>query len=254
MKALPWKIGTALSMIVLLFASILPVPGNAADGLAAERKRFLQDVQQTNAGFTRYKEKQDQEFAAFLKKQWREFEIFKGTVQFKKPMPRRAPIVSTTAITKPVTAKNSQELSPAEEIVIEPPAAEPPLAPSQPQPIAVSIDTLELPYFGNTLRFTCDPQWIQYRLTSGDTRELMSGFWAMMSSSNYAPIIESVDRVRRDMQLDDWGRVMLWRTIVRAVQPERLSEQNLLLWFFLVSPAMTFISAMLEPTRICSWR
>jgi hypothetical protein len=34
--------------------------------------------------------------------------------------------------------------------------------------------------------------------------------------------------------LDDWGAVTLWRSIVQTLQPERKSEQNLLLWYFLV--------------------
>ena len=55
-----------------------------------------------------------------------------------------------------------------------------------------------------------------------------------MSGSNYAPAIDSVNAAHRELKLDDWGCVALWRYVAQALQPDRKSEQNLLLWYFLV--------------------
>jgi hypothetical protein len=62
----------------------------------------------------------------------------------------------------------------------------------------------------------------------------MSAFWTMMSGSKYEPTIQAINSSRRDLNLDDWGGVTLWRSVVQTLQPERKSEQNLLLWYFLV--------------------
>ena len=98
----------------------------------------------------------------------------------------------------------------------------------------VAADTLELSFYGNSVNFHFDPQWKKYRLSGGDKPEAMSAFWTMMSGSKYEPAIESVNAARRELKLDDWGYVALWRDAVQALLPERKPEQNLLLWYFLV--------------------
>lgn len=55
-----------------------------------------------------------------------------------------------------------------------------------------------------------------------------------MSGSKYESVIQAVSDARRELKLDDWGSVTLWRSVVQALQPDRKSEQNLLLWYFLV--------------------
>jgi len=54
----------------------------------------------------------------------------------------------------------------------------------------------------------------------------------MMSGSKYEPTIQAINAARPILKLDDWGYVALWRDVVRALQPERKAEQNLLLWVF----------------------
>ena len=98
----------------------------------------------------------------------------------------------------------------------------------------VAADTLELSFYGNSVNFHFDPQWKKYRLSGGNKPEAMSAFWTMMSGSKYEPAIESVNAARRELKLDDWGYVALWRDAVQALLPERKPEQNLLLWYFLV--------------------
>jgi len=56
--------------------------------------------------------------------------------------------------------------------------------------------------------------------------EAMSAFWTMMSGSKYEPAIESVNAARRELKLDDWGYVALWRDAVQALQPERKADKT----------------------------
>ncbi len=206
----------------------------ATDDFEAYRRQQMQGVQQVKTEFREYKEKQDREFASFLKMQWSEFETSQGKVRIKEPKPKQMPVV---AIPVPSAVPKPGLVPPAPlPVVVAPilaPVAPPP-PPLQPKPVPVAADELELLFYGNTVRFGFDPQWKAYRLTGGAKPETISDFWTMMSGSKYETTLQAVNAARRELKLDDWGYVMLWRDVVRALQPERKTEQNLLLWYFLV--------------------
>jgi len=234
-------IGRLLLATVLVSASI---PGHAASAQSdfeAYRRQQQQGAQQLQTEFQAYKEKQDAEFADFLKSQWREFDTYQGKVRIKEPKPRQAP-VRAPATPVPPTAKPPvavvppsvpPTVSPVAIVPIIPPAA-PPTPLPQPKPQPVAPDALEVSFYGNPVSFGFDPQWKAYRFSGGARPEAMSSFWTMMSGSRYQPTIQAISAARHAMKLDDWGHVELWRDVVLALQPDRKTEQNLLLWYFLV--------------------
>ena len=232
-----------LAVSLLLSASIFPRIAVTADDFEAYRKQQLQGALQVKAEFNEYKEKQDQEFASFLKGQWSEFDTIRGKVRIKEPKPKQIPVVAPVApirptpspiVTVPVPAA---PVTPAPLPIVIAPAIQPvipPPAPPQPKPIPIAADTLDIMFYGNAMQFSFDPQWKSYRLTGSAKPEAMSAFWTMMSGSKYEPTIQAIANARRDLKMDDWGGVTLWRAVVQSMQPERKSEQNLLLWYFLV--------------------
>lgn len=250
--------------LISAFAAIAPGSFAATDGFEAYRLQQQQGAQKIQAEFREYKDNQDREFSDFLKSRWREFETFQGNVRIKEPKPKQLPVVAPAAppaplkpvpAPEPIVAKPVPDIratpapvapaptapvpvAPAPAPVIAPVAVAPPIAPPppppQPRPVPVSADTVEISFFGNAVNIQFDPQWKKYRLPGGDKPEAMSAFWTMMSGSKYEPAIESVNAARRELKLDDWGYVALWRDAVQALQPERKAEQNLLLWYFLV--------------------
>jgi hypothetical protein len=196
-------------------------------------------VQKLNKEFQAYKEKQDAEFADFLKSQWREFETYQGKVRIKEPKPRQIPAVvpaqPTVKPPHPVTPPAVPPVVPPPVVVapiIQPVVPPPP--PPQPKPVPKATDVLEVTFYGVPVSFSFDSQWKAYRLGGGAKPEAMSAFWTMMSGSKYAPTLFAISEARRSMKLDDWGYVTLWHSIAQSLQPERKAEQNLLLWFFLV--------------------
>lgn len=226
MKATSKKISGFLAVSFLLAAGVFSPLGITADDFEAYRKQQQQSAQKIKAEFQEYKDKQDREFADFLKGQWSEFDTFRGKVRIKGPKPKKIPVVIPAV-----------PVSPAPSPIVKAPVIQPvlpPPAPPQPKPIPVAADTLEIMFFGNAVRFIFDPQWKSYRLSGAAAPVAMSAFWTMMSGSKYEPTIQAVNEARRDLKLDDWGGVTLWRSVVQALQPERKSEQNLLLWYFLV--------------------
>src|SRR5512146_81691 len=240
-----------LAATVLLSVSLPVWPATAQDEFEAYRRQQQQGAQKVRTEFQAYKEKQDAEFADFLKSQWREFETFQGKVRIKEPKPRQAPVVvpavpAKPAAPEPVAPAPTPRVTPAP---VTPPAAQPgvspvmiapvippvaPPPPPQPKPVPVAPDTLEISFYGNPVSFAFDPQWKAYRLDGGAKPEAMSAFWTMMSGSKYEPTIQAINDARRTLKLDDWGHVTLWRSVVQALQPEHKAEQNLLLWYFLI--------------------
>lgn len=201
----------------------------AQDEFAAYRQQQRQAVQQSQSEFRVYKEQQDKEFAGFLKAQWAEFETFQGKVRIKEPKPRQAPVIPAIANKPPVPAPL---VKPAPSVPV-PPA---PLVqqPVPPQSVPLATNEMELLFFGNALRVVFDTQWKSYRLSGEAKPEVFSDFWTQMSGSRYEATIQAVNAARQALKLDDWGYVTLWREVVRELQPGRKSEQNLLLWFFLI--------------------
>jgi hypothetical protein len=188
----------------------------------AYKNQQMQGAQQVKAEFREYKEAQDREFAGFLKNQWGEFKTLPGKPLIKEPEPKLAPIAPPKPDAAPVVVAP----------ILAPVAPPPP--PPQPKPVTVSPNEMGLVFYGNAVKVAFDPQWKSYRLTGGAKAEAFSDFWTMMSGSQYEAAIQAVNAARGELQLDDWGYVTLWRDVVQALQPERKTEQNLLLWFFLV--------------------
>lgn len=191
----------------------------------AYRQQQQQDAQKIKTEFRAYKDKQDAEFADFLKGRWREFETLHGKALIKEPLPKQLPVYKPAVPVQP-------SLLPVVKVPA-PPVSPPPVLPPSSQ-VPLAADVLEIMFYGNAVRIPFDPQWKEYRLSPGNKPDEMSAFWSMMSSSKYEPAFQAAGEAKRELQLDDWGYVTLWRSVAQALQPERKAEQNLLLWFFLV--------------------
>lgn len=220
------EFGSLIAAAVLVSVSVTGQAATTQSEFDAYRQQQRQGAQQAKSEFKAYKEKQDGEFADFLKSQWREFDTVRGKVLIKEPEPKQIPVFTPATPTQPAPL-------PEVKVPAIPPVLPPPALP-QPKPVPVAADTLEIMFYGNAVRFVFDPQWKNYRLPAGDKPEAMSAFWTMMSGSKYEPTFQAVSEARREMKLDDWGYVTLWRDVVQALQPGRTAEQNLLLWYFLV--------------------
>lgn len=214
-----------------------------ADDFEAFKRQQMQGVQQIKEEFQEYKEKQDKEFADFLKSQWSEFDTYRGKERIKEPKPKIIPVVVPVA-PAPAPVKPAPDGRPTPQpvkpvpvpapVVVAPivPAVVPP-PPVQPKPVPLAANKLEIGFFGNNVDFSFDQKWKDYRLRGGAQPEVMSAFWTLMSGSEYESTLKEIAQAKRELKMDDWGGVTLWRSVAQTLQPERRSEQNLLLWFFL---------------------
>src|SRR5512142_637769 len=87
-----------LLMATILVSACMPVhAASTQSDFEAYRRQQQQGAQQLQAEFRVYKEKQDAEFADFLKSRWREFDTYQGKVRIKEPKPRQVPVVAPAA-------------------------------------------------------------------------------------------------------------------------------------------------------------
>ena len=220
---------------LLLAAFFLPaclpaLADTAQNEFDAYRQQQQQGAQKIKAEFQAYKEKQDAEFADFLKSRWRAFDTARGKALIKEPEPKKIPVFTPPVPIRPAPLPEVK-IPPIQPVV---PAPAPP-PPPPPKPVPRAADMLEISFYGNPVSFAFDPQWKNYRVpAAGDRPQAMSAFWTMMSGSKYEPAIQAINGARQTLKLDDWGHVALWRSVAQALQPERKTEQNLLLWYFLV--------------------
>ena len=89
--------------VMAIFAVSTPAQlAIAQNDFEAHRLQQQLATQNVRTEFQAYKEQQDNEFADFLKAQWREFDTFRGKVRIKEPKPQQVPKVTPIAPAPPV--------------------------------------------------------------------------------------------------------------------------------------------------------
>jgi hypothetical protein len=248
-------------IIAVIFLSVSIPSGHAAtqSEFEAFRSQQSREVQKVRSEFNAYKEKQDAEFADFLKARWSEFETYKGIRRIKEPKPRVIPVAKPKPYVEPpipdepkAKQANGMPSSPSaldSPAPIAPPEVKPAVIsplPQRPQedkqahqqlprvPNRLAANEKDVAFYGNPVRFPFDSKWSGYNMAQNPAAESISAFWLLMSESEYEPFINAMQMSRKRMELDDWGHVSLIRAAVETLQPGKDDEQKLLLWFFLI--------------------
>lgn len=230
-------LGLALPMVFA--TSLSPAAADDYQDWLRSQSHGANEIKQQ---FQTYRSEQDQEFTRHLKQQWQEFQVFRGKVRDPKPKPKvipKAPVVAKVpppdiprVPAVPVVKPAPPIVEPAlPKVEPRPPRIEPP--PPLVKPPEIARDSIELDFYGNPLSLPYDPQWRNARAQTLNSAGL-AAFWDMMSATRHAPTLQAVARARAEMRLDDWGHAALWQEVARTLQPNRPTEQNLLLWYFLV--------------------
>lgn len=233
-KAL-WEWAAALTLLL----------SHAAGGQVGEGFEEWQKKEQVS--FQKFQEAKDREFVEFLKKEWRERQVFQGARQDAIPKPRVMPIAPVRALT-PVT--------PSEETIVEErqlPDMLPPAVPEQPSAPASTVPTGEaavedvrspeapavekgrkatFTFFGVNLPFDYD----ENLASSADgpvNKEAISTCWETLSRADYPAFLIQAQRYREQMRLNDWGYYQLLDRMAEAICQGGQSQCKLLVWFML---------------------
>lgn len=222
----------------MMLLAILPMAALAETEFEKWVKSQEQGAAQVKEEFRKYKDENDRQFAEFLKAQWREFDTFKGVVRDPKPKPKVLPTAKPAPTDKPAPTKkpvSGVTASPIPLVIL--PTATPaviqlPPAVATPRPALGAA--IPVPFYGNTVAIPYVPAWKQRQVSGALSAEAMSAFWAQIGTSNFEPALLQLQLARKTLVLDDWSYLTLVRSYVQSLQPGSVTDQNLLLWFFMI--------------------
>ncbi len=184
-------------------------------------------TQQLNE-FSDYKTKQDKEFAGFLKASWIELHTINGKPLLEKRKiitPPKAPkqASKTSTAKKPVRVK----LSPKKSNI------KPLQKPLQIAMKPIKGDVIKVVNFGIPLTFPYDKS-IQKKLPANINKDIISQHWSLLAKSNYEPMLEQLQTLKKQLKLNDWAYAILIHKIAERIYPAQKNAQAMFSWFVLI--------------------
>lgn len=227
----------SLSLIVLFTVLLIP------DSVFGQDSEYEQWKKQQQAEFKEYQDKFDKEFIEMLEKTWEEVGINQGSDFYKEKKPVTIPKAPPKPTVKNNTPKDDTPIREKVDIDIPdaPPAAPIKIEKPPKESMYGDIETrsANINYFSSTvpfeypaqLRSLYSPQEFSMRKTDN---KRIAEFWDKVSRIDHEPIINYATQVREELQLNDWGYVLLINEFANTVYKgydEKLI--NLYNWFLL---------------------
>jgi len=174
-----------------------------------------------------FKNQRDKEFANFLKESWDLYTTVSGISKpmpgpdkptiYKPPVPEiQKPEDKPEKTTPPVTDKPSVPSKP------EPPIKPTETKPSRPQPAIDAGKSGNVDFFGGKYSITV-PSTTVY-LSSVEEKHIAEA-WTTLAKSNYKPLLESCLQLKKELQLNDWGYIMLAKSAGRLLSKRQTDDE-----------------------------
>ena len=181
--------------------------------------------------FNNYQTKADRDFTKFLERDWSEFQMSQGLVNDAKPKPTNIP-------SKPAekfTSIEDVKLDLLENLIKDTCVHKPVKHKTDDRPIPTQNNTkpIEITYFNTAVQLTIDDRFNKLNLSRLDNHGI-SGFWNSTSSLNYNELIDQLEWYRANLQLNDWGYLILIDQLSQKLYPKHRNNQRLFTWFVLL--------------------
>jgi len=227
------------SHILLLLFSIFLLTGT----LYGQDTEYEKWKKQQEAEFKEYQDKFDKEFIEMLEKTWEEVGINQGSEFYQE----KKPVTIPKAPPKPQVENNTprDETPIREKINIDIPDAPPsaPITIEKPPKASMYGDietrSANIDFFSSTIPFEYPTQLRslysprEFSMMKTDNKKIAE-FWDKVSRINHDPIINYSNKVRDELQLNDWGYVLLINDFANTVFKGYDSKLiNLYNWFLL---------------------
>lgn len=209
--------------------SVLPfLVGGMA--IAQEADDFEEWQREEQAALQEFKDKDDEEFLNFLKKEWREMQALQGMVQDEVPKPIKMPVATPQPPKYTMSAKSKVVDVP---IVKAMPLVKPSLE-DRPIPAEVErIKSAKFIFFNMPLTVDYDES-VKVVLNGQITKEAISAFWEALSRSNYSGCLAQAQYYKNQLKLNDWGYCQLLNEMSGGIYGGQQNQSNLLVWFMLL--------------------
>jgi hypothetical protein len=222
----------AVSVLSLTF-TFLAVAQSFAKNI--DDTEFEKWEKKLNKDVTSFVEKNDKDFASFLKTRWVRTDVITGEQRDKKPKPKQKPEKKS----KPVVDQSPVAIvlpKIEQDILLPKDKVKPPFyyVADDTDSSGKSIEgkSVEVSLLGQTLimpKITF-PKLTTNKLSSGVISEL----WLTMASSDYRAAIIAIKQASHDLKLDDWGNALLTHKYLISQTELTQNERQLLTWFYLV--------------------
>lgn len=177
--------------------------------------------------FKKYKDEKDVAFNKYLKAQWNAYSAKKVAEEYEKPKPSKIPKAKPLEVKKvgPLVNVKVEEKKP---VVEKQKVIEEPIEEDVEVKITVKKD-IEFDFFGSRLGFNI-PLDVKRATFYPRNQEGISNYFDSVASSEYEPFIKSIRKVKKELELNDWGVYLLVNEITkRAYNVD--DNSKLLSWF-----------------------
>jgi hypothetical protein len=199
----------------------------------AEMQKFaekqLEGMAKLQQEYADYVAKRDQEWTDYLKKEWENYQAFTGNKVPERPKPKESPIYSqTSAETSTVALKT---IAPERNTMLSlPPQVEPIRKPVGDER---NMRTASFRFYGRPVNVPYDQKLSQCAFPSVNQQSI-AAFWENASNTEYTPTIDNLLQTKVDMNINDFGYLMIVNEFARYLYPGNDNLSRLLTWFILV--------------------
>ncbi|MCF8315180.1 MAG: hypothetical protein K9I71_03605 [Ignavibacteriales bacterium] len=213
-------------------------------GLYAQDEGYKKWLEAQNKNFKNYQDEMDKKFGDYLKQQWKQFESFAGKKADEKPKPKTLPKADPAAAPPAVKQPAEKPVSPPKPEPNPIPETEPapmpkpvPPPPPKPQPIAPPAavspySVLDIPFFGVSAKISA-PKEVKAKLIPPVNNDKIASFWDEVSQKDFSKVLSEAAEKRAEMNLNDWGYLLLLKKSADAIYRKGSAESTLLLWYLL---------------------
>jgi hypothetical protein len=203
----------------------------AMQKFADEQKEGLSRLQKEYAD---YVEKRDQEWADYLKKEWENYQAFTGKEMPQRPKPTTVPVFKpapakeqVATVSSPIVIKQTQVIKKSQPI---PQMVEPLRKPAMDEK---NLRSTTFQFYGRTITIPYDAALSQCVFPAVNQPSI-GAFWESASATNYTPSIEKLLQAKTDLNINDFGYLLIVEKFARSIYPSGNNLPRLLAWFVMV--------------------
>lgn len=177
--------------------------------------------------FQQYKDDRDNSFNRYLKQQWRAYNVLRGKPRYEKPKPTVIPATKQTKIKSvgPKVSIKVENIKYVEPKIIQKEVK----VTKQTKPLQSSKKDINFNFYGTKLGFNI-PNGIQKANFYPQNQKGITNFFSSAASSDYDELISGIEKISKDMNLNDWGTYLLVLDISNRMF-RNSDNSKLLSWF-----------------------
>ncbi|MBU0460918.1 MAG: hypothetical protein KJ771_09010 [Nanoarchaeota archaeon] len=190
-------------------------------------------LKQEEQDISSYMSKEDQDFSNFLDNEWKEFQSFSSGTIYDEPKPDDIPKAKPQEKSYDKHSINKVDIPVPKPVIKKEPEKDK-------RPIVIPPkkgERIQVDYFGKILAFHIDPGFKQKISIVNDLA--ISRYWKSLSKTDYQPFIAEIERSTKELELNNWGVVVLLNKIVHEICPNDNNQQNLFIWYMLIHSGFT---------------